>query len=165
MKKGFTLIELLVVISIIGLLSSIVLASLNVARIKARDAVRLSDMKSIQLALELYYDSYGRYPSSDLDGCGGWDIGNQDFVLLNGKIDPFVGGKIRDATATGGCFGYRYYRYYAGYAGCPVSEGAFFVLGVVDMEGSDRPHPNSPGWSCSGRNWQNEFDWVTGGFE
>ena len=60
--KGFTLIELLVVIAIIGILSSVVLASLNTARQKGRDARRISDLKQIQLALELYYDSNQFYP-------------------------------------------------------------------------------------------------------
>ncbi|MCG2694602.1 prepilin-type N-terminal cleavage/methylation domain-containing protein [Candidatus Parcubacteria bacterium] len=60
--KGFTLIELLVVIAIIGILSSVVLASLNTARTKARDARRLSDIKQMQLALEMYYDDNGGYP-------------------------------------------------------------------------------------------------------
>ena len=56
-ERGFTLIELLVVIAIIGILSSVVLASLNSARQKGRDARRISDMKQLQLALELYYDA------------------------------------------------------------------------------------------------------------
>ena len=55
--KGFTLIELLVVIAIIGVLASIVLASLNSARQKSRDARRIADIKQLQLALELYYDA------------------------------------------------------------------------------------------------------------
>ncbi|MEK7995391.1 MAG: type II secretion system protein, partial [Planctomycetota bacterium] len=62
-KRGFTLIELLVVIAIIGMLSSVILASLNTARQKARDARRLSDMKQIQTALELYYDTNRAYPN------------------------------------------------------------------------------------------------------
>ena len=56
-SKGFTLIELLVVVAIIGILSSIVLASLNNARKKGRDARRIADVKQLQLALELYYDA------------------------------------------------------------------------------------------------------------
>lgn len=62
-QKGFTLIELLVVIAIIGILSSVVLASLNTARQKSRDARRISDIKQLQLALELHYDAQGQYPS------------------------------------------------------------------------------------------------------
>ena len=62
-NKGFTLIELLVVISIIGLLSSVVLSSLNLARKKARDAVRVSALYQISLALRLYADTNGDYPS------------------------------------------------------------------------------------------------------
>lgn len=63
-NRGFTLIELLVVIAIIGILSSVVLASLNSARAKARDAFRKSEMKQLQLALELYLDSNNAYPST-----------------------------------------------------------------------------------------------------
>lgn len=59
---GFTLIELLVVMAIIGILSAVVLTSLNGARQKGRDARRISDVKQIQLSLELYYDSTGAYP-------------------------------------------------------------------------------------------------------
>jgi len=68
-KSGFTLIELLVVIAIIGLLSSIVLASLSSARTQARDAKRISELRQIKTALELYYNDFGYYPAS---GCG-WD--------------------------------------------------------------------------------------------
>jgi prepilin-type N-terminal cleavage/methylation domain-containing protein len=63
-KRGFTLIELLVVIAIIGVLASVVLASLNSARRKSRDARRVADIKQIQLALELYFDSKGEYPDA-----------------------------------------------------------------------------------------------------
>ena len=55
-KKGFTLVELLVVIAIIGLLSTIAFISLNSARAKARDAKRVSDIRQVQSALELFYN-------------------------------------------------------------------------------------------------------------
>lgn len=61
---GFTLIELLVVIAIIGLLSSVVLTSVNKIKMSVRDARRIADFKQIQIALELFYSSQGRYPQS-----------------------------------------------------------------------------------------------------
>ena len=63
-QKGFTLIELLVVIAIIAILSTVVMAGLNSARLKGRDAKRLSDIKQVQAALELYYDSNSGYLSA-----------------------------------------------------------------------------------------------------
>jgi general secretion pathway protein G len=62
LNKGFTLVELLVVISIISLLSSVVLAALNSARVKARDVVRMSDMRQLQKAIETYNIDKGHYP-------------------------------------------------------------------------------------------------------
>lgn len=61
-QKGFTLIELLVVIAIIGLLSTLAIVALNSARTKSRDAKRVSDIKQIQTALELYFADQDSYP-------------------------------------------------------------------------------------------------------
>jgi type II secretion system protein G len=67
-KKGFTLIELLVVIAIIGLLSTLSILALNSARARARDAKRISDIKQIQTALEMYYNDTGDYPATATPG-------------------------------------------------------------------------------------------------
>ena len=67
-KDGFTLIELLVVIAIIGILSSVVLVSLNQTRAKGKDSSAKVSMTNILTAAELYYDNHGaKYndPASD----------------------------------------------------------------------------------------------------
>jgi len=62
--KAFTLIELLVVISIIGMLASITIVSVNGARARARDAKRMNDLKIISDALAVYYLDNNTYPIS-----------------------------------------------------------------------------------------------------
>jgi len=63
-NKAFTLVELLVVIAIIGILSTLSVVAFNSARSKARDSRRLSDIHNLSLALEMYYNDFGAYPSA-----------------------------------------------------------------------------------------------------
>lgn len=142
--SGFTLIELLVVIAIISLLSSVVLTSLNSARAKARDARRIADVRQIQTALELYYDSYGNYPVETEDECGGTEgytvVGNNFMQMLVTNnflamypVDPAGTNCNLQYTATGDQEGY-----------------------VIFVHFESRPNTgcvgNAPYWSCIGVN-------------
>lgn len=75
--KAFTLIELLVVISIIAVISTLLMANLNAARERGRDAQRKADLRNIQTALRLFYNDYGAFPANGtgantgkIVGCG-----------------------------------------------------------------------------------------------
>ena len=167
-ERGLSLIELIVVTAVIALLVSISLVAFNNYRDRASDLRRVAEMTSIQKALELYYITYNKYPDGDFDGCGSWDTGNAMHPLLDGRsMEPYFGGSKApvDIWKYSDCEGYRYYRYPAGSYGCPASRGPYYVLGVTDMQSSDFPYPGSPGWACGSRDWQNEFDWVVGGYE
>lgn len=83
-KKGFTFIELLVAFSIIGVLMTIVVAGASATRKSARVAQRVSDMKKVQSALDLYYARNKSYPPtggsinwrSTCSGWGGYTLNN-----------------------------------------------------------------------------------------
>ena len=65
-NKAFTLIELLVVISIIALLVSILMPSLNKARSSAKDVMCLTNLKTMQIASLMYTsDHSGKMPQYD----------------------------------------------------------------------------------------------------
>lgn len=61
-RKGFTLIELLIVVAIIGILASIAVPNFLNAQIRAKVARTVSDMKTLQTALEMYRLDAGSYP-------------------------------------------------------------------------------------------------------
>jgi len=70
------------------------------ARAKARDAKRIADLRQMQTALALFYDSYGYYPSArDQSSCGGWggrsssavtDCGGQQWLTSDTKFNAFM---------------------------------------------------------------------------
>lgn len=64
-SKGFTLIELLIVIFLMGLLSFIVLASLDKAREMGLEPSIRSQFSALRAQAERYYSKYNRYGGID----------------------------------------------------------------------------------------------------
>lgn len=105
-KKGFTLIELLVVIAIIGLLSTLSVLALNSARARSRDAKRITDIKQIQTAVEMYYNEAGFYPASTMIVAGGTIQASSSIYML--KIPAAPTPVDGDCTTTNNPYTYDY---------------------------------------------------------
>ena len=99
-NKGFTLIELLVVIAIIGVLASVVLASLNTARNKGADAAVKSQLANMRAEAEVYYDGTGAstygLPVAAASGATGCGLASTMF-----KVDASFASAVTNLTANG----------------------------------------------------------------
>ncbi len=77
-QKGFTLIELLVVVAILGIVSSIAIASLSNALDKGKQKRSMADLHSIGEATESYHIDHACYP-----------INVSDWPTMRTYITPF----------------------------------------------------------------------------
>lgn len=135
MNNGLTLIELLVVIAIIGLLASVVQASLGNARAQARDARRLSDMHQLRISIELFRNQHGFVP-----GRGGGCV-TEDATRLRNTSSCIVGQlqTVMQAVPTD-----------------PIGENEFYYV-------YDPSHDNTS-VRCNGPNTSNEHNVAAFGF-
>jgi type IV pilus assembly protein PilE len=107
-SRGFTLIELLVVIAIIGILASVVLASLNTARDKGADAAITSTVNNTRAQAAIHYEDNGSYDSfctslteaeasvNDTGGANSWAC-----TINNGGTDSdayAISGELSDGS-------------------------------------------------------------------
>lgn len=61
-RPGFTIVELLIVIVVIGILAAITIVAFNGVQQRARDTIRIDDLRTIQKIVELYNAEKGSYP-------------------------------------------------------------------------------------------------------
>lgn len=89
--SGFTLIELLVVIAIIGILSAVILPSLNAARTKGVDSSVRSNLSIVNAQAALYFDVNSRYASADITG-GVGSCGTASSMYADQRIVSAIAG-------------------------------------------------------------------------
>ena len=163
---GFTLIELLVILSIISLLSSVIFANVNSARLRARDARRIAELSQLNRALTLYFNSSsGNYTYPPLPAsCGSatWALSSQTAcwtelaVTLNPYLSVFPVDPINKTIGNdayvyayqpiNGVLGYRLGANLENVSPSGKGDGCWAVGG--------EPAGFPPAFYCMGDNWQ-----------
>ncbi len=162
LRAGFSLVELVVVMLIMSTLAGLAVPLVGNRLRAARDARRMTDLRTVQEAIEQYKLDKGAYPAASQNaGYGGWDVSHDgDFIpvlVAEGYLASTVVDPLNDST-----YHFRYYLYPRGYASCVGAE-SFYVLGIRNFEDADSSSDYVGAFACSGRDWGSEFDFVTGG--
>jgi len=104
--KGFTLIELLVVIAIIGILSTVVIGSVNSARTKGKESAAITSIQGVRVDAEIFYDAAQTYASM-CSNAGIMKLVNSATRAVAGGTTPADGTAISNTAiaAAGGTTG------------------------------------------------------------
>ena len=151
-KKAFTLIEILVVLGIMSLLASMIIVSTRNARIRVRDARRISDIAQVSRALELYLSAHNHYPAqNDLSV-----LQTERFINAIPQ-DPIASGctSVYDGADYGGlnCYGYAWNP-----AVNPTEYHLWSELESEDRVLSSDNDLDSAGWNGAATDGGDEFD-------
>lgn len=147
-NKGFTLIELLVVISIIGLLASIVLVSVNSAREKGRNVRRIADITQLIKAFNLGFADYNSFPEVATWSCvsatcyGGYSATfSQFWAYINADptvdafLSPYISAKPIDPfDSRRGLGGYAYMNGVSGLGAPPGNSNYDYSVAGVYLD-------------------------------
>lgn len=139
--RGFTLIELLVVIAIIGILSSVVLVSLNSARTKGKDVRVVTAIQQIRTQIEADYNGSnysGSFTGANtLSTSGNYDTLVDDITANSGTFTAVTTGTHPAISA------------YAIYGGLPSSGTTPTRWFCIDSTGkTNQQNTDSTGTTC-----------------
>jgi prepilin-type N-terminal cleavage/methylation domain-containing protein len=158
-RAGFSLIELIVVITIMAVLSGVLVPVVGEQLKRARDARRLSDLKTAVNAIDAYLVDTGTLPDGDKeDSKEGWDT-SQDGAFLTQLVDAgYLREPLRDPL-NDEQHHYSYFHFPAGYAGLDAD---FYVIGILNFETAAYA-AQTGSWKAPKYDWSKDFAYVAGG--